>query len=154
MKCILVELSPLSRNIQNSNSTIIIYSGMLHFVLQFRIQSSRWAPLLWPKTSKALFGPVNLFSFYLELYQNKFKNLIQTNKFIFSLTVNRRVIILVWMAIEHASLLLCTSHPVNVSYNTNKMFLFNITLTGDFSKWCHKKMRVSYLKNTSNHSVK
>jgi hypothetical protein len=93
-------------------------------------------------------------SFYLELYQNKFKNLIQTNKFIFSLTVNRRVIILVWMAIEHASLLLCTSHPVNVSYNTNKMFLFNITLTGDFSKWCHKKMRVSYLKNTSNHSVK
>jgi hypothetical protein len=60
------------------------------------------------------------------------KNLIRTNKFIFSLTVNRRVIILVWMAIEHVSLQLHTSHPVNLSCNTNKMFLFNITLTGYF----------------------
>ena len=42
-------------------------------------QSSWWAPILWPKTSKTLFGPVNF-----KLYKNKFKNLIRTSKFKFS----------------------------------------------------------------------
>jgi len=51
-------------------------------------QSSWWAPLIWLKTSKTLFRPVNFvqtstFSI-LELYKNKFKNLIQTSKFILS----------------------------------------------------------------------
>ena len=43
-------------------------------------QSSCWAPVLRPKTSKTLFGPVNFSLFYLELYKNKFKNLIRTSK--------------------------------------------------------------------------
>jgi hypothetical protein len=36
-----------------------------------------------PKTSKTLFGPVNFSSFYVELYKNKFKNLIWISKFKF-----------------------------------------------------------------------
>ena len=36
------------------------------------------------KTSKTLFRPVNFSVFYLELYKNKFKNLIWTSKFKFS----------------------------------------------------------------------
>ena len=39
------------------------------------LRSSRWAPVLHPK-SKTLFEPVNFFSFYLELYNNKFKEFI------------------------------------------------------------------------------
>ena len=39
-------------------------------------RSSRWAPVLRPKTSKTLYGPVNFFIFYSELYRNKFKNFI------------------------------------------------------------------------------
>jgi hypothetical protein len=35
-------------------------------------QSSQWAPVLLPKTSKTSLGPVIFFSFYLELYKNKF----------------------------------------------------------------------------------
>jgi hypothetical protein len=37
-----------------------------------------------PKTSNTLFGPVNVFRFYLELYKNMFKNLIPTSNFKFS----------------------------------------------------------------------
>jgi hypothetical protein len=54
-------------------------------------QSSRWAPVLRPKTSKTLFRPVNVvqtstfFSFYLELYTNKLKNLIRTSNCKFSI---------------------------------------------------------------------
>ena len=40
-----------------------------------------WAQVLRPKTSKTLFRPVIIFSFYLELYKNKCRNLIQTSKF-------------------------------------------------------------------------
>jgi hypothetical protein len=48
-------------------------------------QFSRWAPVLLPKTSKTLFGPVHFPVFFLkELYKNKFKNLIWTSKFKFS----------------------------------------------------------------------
>jgi len=47
-------------------------------------QSSWWALVLWPKTSKTLFGQVNYSCFYLELYKNNFKNLIRTSKFKFS----------------------------------------------------------------------
>jgi hypothetical protein len=36
------------------------------------------------KTSKTFFGPVKIFRFYLELYKNKFKNLIRTSTFKFS----------------------------------------------------------------------
>jgi hypothetical protein len=36
--------------------------------VQLYTQSSRRAPGLWPKTSKTLFGKVNLFSFYLDIY--------------------------------------------------------------------------------------
>jgi hypothetical protein len=42
-------------------------------------QSSRWAPVLRPKTSK-LCSNHRFFSFYLELYKYKFKNLIRTSK--------------------------------------------------------------------------
>ena len=41
----------------------------------------RWAQVLRPKTSKTLFRPVIIFSFYLELYKNKCRNLIKTSKF-------------------------------------------------------------------------
>jgi hypothetical protein len=37
--------------------------------------------VLRPKTSKILFRPVIIFSFYLELCKNKCRNLIQTSKF-------------------------------------------------------------------------
>ena len=46
-------------------------------------QSSRWAPVLRPKTSK-LCSNHRFFSFYLELYKYKFKNLIRTSKLKFS----------------------------------------------------------------------
>jgi hypothetical protein len=49
----------------------------------------RWAPVLRPKTSKTFFGPVKIFRFYLELYKNKFKNLIRTSTFKFSLVIYR-----------------------------------------------------------------
>ena len=48
------------------------------------LQSSRWAPVHRAKTSKTLYGAVNFFNFYLELFKNKFKNLIRTSKFKFS----------------------------------------------------------------------
>jgi hypothetical protein len=49
------------------------------------MQSSGWASVLRPKTSKTLFGPVN-FSVYLRttVYKIKFKDLIRTSKFKFS----------------------------------------------------------------------
>jgi hypothetical protein len=47
------------------------------------MQSSGWAPILRPKTSKTWFGPVNFSVFilnyifvYIPVYKNKFKNLI------------------------------------------------------------------------------
>ena len=46
--------------------------------------SSWWALVLRLKTSKTLFGLVKIFSFYLELYKDKFKYLIRTSKFKFS----------------------------------------------------------------------
>jgi uncharacterized membrane protein len=68
-------------------------NGFLRFFLlimpdyhtHINLQSSRRAPVFHPKTSKTLFGPVFIFIFYLELYKNKFKNLIRTCKFKFSL---------------------------------------------------------------------
>ena len=53
-----------------SNNTIVFTTHDVH-------QSSDPKPVL-----KTLFGPVN-FQFYLELYENKFKNLIPTSKFKF-----------------------------------------------------------------------
>jgi hypothetical protein len=40
------------------------------YFMDFRVmvQSSRWAPVLWPKTSQTLFGPVN-FSVYIQNYK-------------------------------------------------------------------------------------
>ena len=64
----------------NCKSNRFVTEWYLSNVLQF----SRWALVLQPKTSKISFGPVNFFTFYLELYKNKFKNLIWTNKFKFS----------------------------------------------------------------------
>ena len=46
--------------------------------------SSRWAPVLRPKTSKTFVQTSKFFSFYLDIYKNKFKNLIWTSKFNFS----------------------------------------------------------------------
>ena len=48
------------------------------------MQSSRWAPVLRPMTSKTLFRPVHFSNFYLDIYKNKFQNLIRTSKFKFS----------------------------------------------------------------------
>ena len=45
------------------------------------MQSSQWAPVLRPSTSKTLFGPVVFVNFYSELYKDK---LIRTSKFKFS----------------------------------------------------------------------
>ena len=45
--------------------------------LHIELQSSWWTQVLQPKTSK-------FFNFYLEIYKNKFKNLIPTSKFKFS----------------------------------------------------------------------
>ena len=44
------------------------------------VQSSRWAPVLRPKTSKTVFITV-----HFSVYENKFKNLIRTSKFKFSI---------------------------------------------------------------------
>ena len=60
---------------------------MMHFYSCYRNvgyspHDEHWS--LGPETSKTLFGPVNFFSFYLELYKNKFKNLIRTSKLKFS----------------------------------------------------------------------
>jgi hypothetical protein len=48
---------------------VVFYMGICLYYSQTCLiwtswQSSRWAPVLWPKTSKALFGPVN-FSIFL-----------------------------------------------------------------------------------------
>ena len=51
------------------------------------MQSSRWAPVLRPKTRKTLFEPVNFSVFiYVHFFgiSNKFKDLIWTSKFKFS----------------------------------------------------------------------
>ena len=48
------------------------------------LQFLRWAAVLRPKTNKTLFRPVNFSVLYLELYKNKFKNLIRISKLKFS----------------------------------------------------------------------
>ena len=48
-----------------------------------RKRKNRWAPVLRPKTSKTLFGPVN-FSVLFRYIYNRLNNLIQSSKFKFS----------------------------------------------------------------------
>ena len=74
-----------SGRVSRSSSTSVNYSNWYCWNIFILYQSSRWALVLRPKTSKTLFGPVHFScSFYLELYKNKFKNLNQTSKFKFS----------------------------------------------------------------------
>ena len=62
-----------------------VWSCKVVSVWRKRSSRIRWASVLRPKTSKSLFRPVNIFSFYLlELYKNKCRNLIQTSKFKYS----------------------------------------------------------------------
>ena len=56
----------------------------LVIMIYLYIQPSRWAPVLWPKTSKTLFRPVNFSVFFKELFNNKSKDLIWTSIFKFS----------------------------------------------------------------------
>jgi hypothetical protein len=67
----------------NRNRKIYRASGLKQNNPWSLYQSSWWAPVLWPKTSKTLFVPVKK-CFFKEPYKNKFKNLIRTSKFKFS----------------------------------------------------------------------
>ena len=67
----------------NRNRKIYRASGLKQDNPWSSCQSSWWAPVLRPKTSKALFVPVKKF-FFKEPYKNKFKNLIRTSKFKYS----------------------------------------------------------------------
>ena len=52
-----------------------------NFVLSSGPRPAKLCSILRPKTSKTLFELGTFFSFYLELYKNTIKNLIQTSKF-------------------------------------------------------------------------
>ena len=63
-----------SGRVSRSSSTSVNYSNWYCWNIFILYQSSRWALVLRPKTSKTLFWPVHFScSFYLELYKNKFK---------------------------------------------------------------------------------
>ena len=63
---------------------IMIYFPHCSWAYISLLQSSRWALVFRPKTSKTLFGSVHFSAFIWELYKNKFKNLIRTCKLKFS----------------------------------------------------------------------
>ena len=74
-----------SIRVSRSCSNSVNYFNWYCWNIFILYQSSRWALVLRPKTSKTLFGPVHFScSFYLELHKNKFKNLNQISKFKFS----------------------------------------------------------------------
>ena len=65
---ILVDLHTVVIGLINS----IEVTAWAGFTVMGLLQSSRWAPVLWPRTSKTLFGPVNFLVFienYLKLNQ-------------------------------------------------------------------------------------
>jgi hypothetical protein len=69
---------------ENRNALWSVYKFFILIMPDYHkninLQSSRRAPVFHPKTSKTLFGPVFIFIFYLELYKNKFKNLIEKSQ--------------------------------------------------------------------------
>jgi hypothetical protein len=64
--------------------TVVNNKGLQITTNDTDLQSSRWVPVLRPKTIKILFGPVNFSVFFIELHINKLKNLIQISKLKFS----------------------------------------------------------------------